>query len=276
MLGKLIKHEWKYIWKKLVLLVLVMIAATVLGVFASTMAASFNESAPDVGSILFFVFGLFGFYGAMIVAVYGLLLISGIRFYKNIYGDEGYITNTLPVSARQLHIAKVIVYTICSLILTVIVMAGMIAVLDVILSSVLQPDASSMTSESLLEPLGISGVGVTIVFILMVIVSSFTNTTSVFASVVWGQTWKRHKKLGAFISYLILTSISAAVGIIATLPSVGVSVVKSTQQYNYTASPTPPDMLMQLFIITTVACLILGIVFYIITDRGMTKKLNLE
>ena len=39
-----------------------------------------------------------------------------VRYYKNVYTDEGYLTNTLPVTARQIVISKLSVGILWSII----------------------------------------------------------------------------------------------------------------------------------------------------------------
>lgn len=110
MLGKLLKHE--FIATKRIYLpiyfVTIVLALIVNGFFALQSRFFDDDSSFSVISTLFIVF-----FTAMFVLVLLCCLMSGpvislYRFYKNVFTDEGYLTNTLPVKPISILVSKLI------------------------------------------------------------------------------------------------------------------------------------------------------------------------
>ena len=62
----------------------------------------------------FLILGLTATFGIILLtcAAFTTAIIIAVRFYKNTYSDEGYLTHTLPVKRGTLLLAKVIAGTI--------------------------------------------------------------------------------------------------------------------------------------------------------------------
>ena len=112
MLGKLIKHEWKAVWKVPALLLgILMIIAAVAGLtFALPIWDSDWIGLPMSGIMLIMMF-----YVAMIGVSLGIVIYLAVRYFKNMFTDEGYLTHTLPVTSRQLLISKVMIMSVWEL-----------------------------------------------------------------------------------------------------------------------------------------------------------------
>ncbi|MCL2034967.1 MAG: hypothetical protein FWG94_09590 [Oscillospiraceae bacterium] len=92
MLGKLIKHQLRDT-ARIIPLSLIVVAFFIIATIISVQAGA------GVPVILFAVFLLFtGF-----LAMYFIIGYCVIRFYKNVYGAEGYLTMTLPVAEKQIY-----------------------------------------------------------------------------------------------------------------------------------------------------------------------------
>ena len=116
MLGKLMKYEWKNIWKAGTLMLLGMLVVTVIGCVVLRMpgVAEFFDSNDVNGAQAWLVISSFAatliLYVIMLLAsTWGMLIFLGIRFYRSMYTDEGYLSHTLPVTANQLFLSKVLV-----------------------------------------------------------------------------------------------------------------------------------------------------------------------
>lgn len=91
MLGKMLKHEWKATWRYLTLLN----AATLLFALIGWVGNMKQLKVHEYLVLLYItVYALFLLASAVVTVV---LLV--MRFYRNLFTDEGYLTNTLPVSA---------------------------------------------------------------------------------------------------------------------------------------------------------------------------------
>lgn len=115
MLGKLLKYDLKRSFK---IVVIFYILALVFG----TMSRLFSLSdTVIVGDIMK---GFFG--GAAISMLFSILINSLINswvlFVKNIYGDESYLTHTLPISKSKIYLSKVLSVIIMLLSSTLVIL----------------------------------------------------------------------------------------------------------------------------------------------------------
>ena len=104
MLGKLFKYEIKATARMILPFYLGMLGLTLLfRIFSAIRTPARLSALYEVFTVLattiFVILIMSTFFVCFIIMV--------TRFYKNIYGDEGYLMNTLPVSAAQNIWAKV-------------------------------------------------------------------------------------------------------------------------------------------------------------------------
>lgn len=136
MLGKLIRYEWKSVWKVETLLAVILIAfalAEALTLQTPMYANLFldQKELPD-GWEAFSIFTIMGGGTVMIMlcvgAVYASMIYFGVRYFRSMFGDEGYLTHTLPVSKKTLIAAKYLTAVIWQILisLAVVVSIGLI------------------------------------------------------------------------------------------------------------------------------------------------------
>ena len=100
MLIKLMKYEWKATWKACAIINFFTVFATILGVFAMK---SLQNGILHKDQFTYIAVILFVFYYLSIIGVsFSMSIYIGVRFYCNLYTDEGYLMHTLPVTKRQL------------------------------------------------------------------------------------------------------------------------------------------------------------------------------
>ncbi len=103
MLKKLLKHEWKETWRIPALACALMIILTLVSVICFTrMSPPANADELNAGA---FVLMMFYVLTISCVSVVVSIYIA-VRFYKNLYTDEGYLMHTLPVTPRQLLVSS--------------------------------------------------------------------------------------------------------------------------------------------------------------------------
>ena len=99
MLGKVLKYDLKYIYKVLIVFYLL----TLVFALFTRLFWSFDNSA--ILNILGFIAS-----GTTISFIISILINNMMRawarFIKNIYGDESYLTHTLPVSKKTIYLSK--------------------------------------------------------------------------------------------------------------------------------------------------------------------------
>lgn len=124
MFGKLLKYEFKATYKWYLILFAVLAALSILmGITAaSTTTPSHLQSNYDSSTSVYWA--LYGFLMLLLVSagsgVYlSNMIITIVRFYKNIFGREGYLTWTLPVTTHQVLLAKLLTAITWSLLCTI-------------------------------------------------------------------------------------------------------------------------------------------------------------
>lgn len=110
MLRKLLKYDFKAVIKLWLIGVIAILLLSVLGGFAIKVDTFERELPPLVYTISVLV-EIFTFIGYAAFSVLTQVLIF-IRFYKNFFTDEGYLTFTLPVSRSKLLNSKLIMCTV--------------------------------------------------------------------------------------------------------------------------------------------------------------------
>ncbi len=143
MLGKLIKYEFKALYKKVLLCVAggLLISILTLLMFQLTAASDGNNIMLQ----LFLSSGMiFSILAMLAVSILTLVFIIH-RFYTNLYNDEGYLTFTLPVSSSQLLWSKLI----SGAVWTIIAGIGVIASFGILFVGILET-AGNYVGEDLL------------------------------------------------------------------------------------------------------------------------------
>ena len=116
MLGKLLKYEFMAEWKKYVIIFggMIFLALSLLILNKGFMSGE-NYIVQAASSLILTAFIMLCMFALFIVFVF-----STIRFYKNMFRDEGYLMNTLPCTVGQ-HLASKIISTYAWSAATVIV-----------------------------------------------------------------------------------------------------------------------------------------------------------
>ncbi|MCR5507407.1 MAG: hypothetical protein K6F34_01840 [Lachnospiraceae bacterium] len=126
MLKKLFLHEWKDSWKIMTLLSAAVLVLSLIGAFLFQVD-DVLDSGGDVGgpiiALMYTSYFMVYFLSILALSVMVTLLFY-IRFYKNLYTDQGYLMHTLPVTPKQLIWSKAFVAIIWRVISGVVVVSG--------------------------------------------------------------------------------------------------------------------------------------------------------
>ena len=189
MLGKLLKYDLKWIYK----LVIVFYALAFIFSLFSRMFLNIGDSL--LWSILSKISS--GIAVSMLVSsIINTLMRSWVRFVRNIYKDEGYLTNTLPVSKRDIYLSKVLSSIIIMLTTTIVIITCLFICyyskenID-ILKRVLEITASSYNTSVIKLILTIGMIFfLELTFILLVgytgiIIGHSSNNNKIVKSIIW-------------------------------------------------------------------------------------------
>ena len=272
MLGKLMKYEWKNIWKAGTLMLLGMLVVTVIGCVVLRMPGGLvteiadgnNMNATQSWFVLSsFVATLILYVIMLLASTWGMLIFLGIRFYRSMYTDEGYLSHTLPVTANQLFLSKVLVSGVWYLFITIGIGISVVALIVSLmtgllnigeLSSVLTQyngniweflaDAFYELGRTYEEEMGINLLHYGITLLLTYVAGPFITMVTLFGALTIGQLSSKHKGLMGILAYAGLTILSSIIG--STVQSAfmfGANVANSaSDEINMTISiPTDDD-----------------------------------
>ncbi len=129
MLGKLLKYDLKYIYRYWWIGALTTIALSFVGGFCIKIGTVEEEPAFPVVMMFFLMMFLIIF----AISSFALLtsIIIFVRFYKNFFSDEGYLTFTLPIKKGTLLNSKLIAGTLAQLSSTAVIITNIFIMLAI-------------------------------------------------------------------------------------------------------------------------------------------------
>ena len=101
MLGKLLKYDLKWVYKLIIIFYILAITFSVIGRAFSTIE---NSLVFEIVSQIAFGTAI----SMMVSSLINTLMRLWVRFNRNVYKDESYLTHTLPVRKQEIFISKVI------------------------------------------------------------------------------------------------------------------------------------------------------------------------
>ncbi|MGT2932784.1 ABC transporter permease [Streptococcus catagoni] len=263
MLKKLLKYEFKSIGKWYFALNAGIIAIAAL--LSISIKWFHLESETNNATYVIFnqilPFTLILIFGALVAgSLLATLLIIINRFNQNIYGREGYLTMTLPVSEHKIILTKLISSMICGFFnALVLVVATAILVIPQISSSDLERFVN------ITFPFINKNWEVASLFITSYILSSIAGILVIYLSISLGQLSNNRRRLKAFMYYFAITIIvSTAVTFI------------NFKLLNIGPKDTTYLLGIRYYLIICVETLLEIILFYFITFGIMKNKLNLQ
>ena len=287
------KYEWKNIWKAGTLMLLGMLVVTVIGCVVLRMPGGLVTEIADGNNMnatqSWFVLSSFVATLIMLLAsTWGMLIFLGIRFYRSMYTDEGYLSHTLPVTANQLFLSKVLVSGVWYLFITIGIGISVVALIVSLmtgllnigeLSSVLtqyngniwefMADAFYELGRTYEEEMGINLSHYVITLLLTYVAGPFITMVTLFGALTIGQLSSKHKGFMGILAYAGLTILSSIIG--STVQSAfmfGTNVMSSSGGFSVTT-----NMAYDINVITSllIAAIMYGVSYYI-----MNRKLNLD
>ena len=165
MLRKLLKYDLRPIFRFWWIAAIITTGLSVIGGFCQR--AYYNyENLPWSIDLMLSLFSGLATLGSLALPVLTLVLIF-VRFYKNFFSDEGYLTFTLPVSRRTLMLSKIISGT-----LGLSASTGVCLLNSVIKSSIAYYDLKEATPEVPTEPMTDLEIFYTLVYFLEIIIGA--------------------------------------------------------------------------------------------------------
>lgn len=194
----------------------------------------------------------------------------GQRFYKTTFTDEGYLTNTLPVTPGQI---------LNSRFLTALLWSFLDAA---ILIFCLSLTMRMHFVKEFLYQLGAEGVNNSFMLLFwgLIFIGLLLTLISIFCSVAIGNLFSGHKVMGSVITFFFLNFVLQFVALIPLLFYLPEFLRMPSGSYALlefqTLFPDAYHAMFMVFIWETLLYLIVCVVLYLLTWRVMDKNLNLE
>lgn len=269
MLGKLIKYDLKALNRFMFIIHAFLLAAAILGRIFLTGRLDFRSQELNLTLLL----TSYMLYLLVIVAAsLGTYMVIAVRFYKSIFSDEGYLTNTLPVTRSSILLSKMI-------------SGGLWTVLDVclialstyiLLSTTFLKEMLITHQTDIIQELNFSNITelthCIYIIVFIFIISALSALPIIYASIILGQLFENHKILGSVVVYFALTTL---ISLLSTI-LMGVTGLLKDAMTMANTSINFREYLMQLFTICTILTVSFAVVSYIVSHIVFNKKLNLS
>ncbi|MBQ3546951.1 MAG: hypothetical protein IJA44_00555 [Clostridia bacterium] len=273
MVKKLLKYEAKYYARTLIIIEAVIFALAIFTRFLLFF---------EFDSIIYYIlqgssYAMFGLaaYAALIVT----FILCIVRFYKNLFSNEGYLSFTLPVSTSQHLFAKLFSAVVYSVVVFISVIAAfLITISGDILNAV--TDAGIYLLKNLIAELPKGGtvhlVLYVIEFIIIMLLSAISSFLLYYCFIAIGQTAKKNRILLSVGCYFIY---SAAIQIFSTIFSIVMTIAEPYIPYaaiERFVDAHPFAFFHIIFVALIVWSIIIIAICYLIVHRIISRKLNLE
>jgi hypothetical protein len=281
MLGKLIKHDFKAISRLLLIfhafyLLMVVIMRFTVTARMENMISSSISSAPSAFQITVLVATYIAFFILLMGLSYGTAIIIVMRFYRNLFTDQAYLTRTLPVTAGQHLLSKTIVGFVWSLANTVISIIGAMIVLA---------PGKEFTDfwNTIVSELAAMGYGVEVRWtniliwlVITIIAGSFNGVAMYYGCVAIGQLFQKHRVLAAIITYFVITTVTSLVAFVVSFSSSMRMTSRIIEMGETQVNLVMSEYILNLLIWSSVAAILIGAGFYVVSYFIMKKRINVQ
>ena len=275
MLGKLLKHEFKATARTMLPMFGVVVLLSLLANLSFAQIADAENGALD---ILFGLFIFAFFLGLFTMGVMAMVVMIQ-RFYKNVLGDEGYLTLTLPVNVHEIVWSKLIVSFVWFLATGLIAMAAVFIAVFTLTYTELGEMFQNMPSfgemlrlffeKTSITPLQLTGAIAQ--FAAMIILSSLTTCLHFYAAMALGHSFSNNKVL---LSVVFFIAISFVFSFVSSL--LGIFVEGLAMTVTVEAGSSVMTTLQELSLGSMIYTLIEGVILYLLTTYCLKHRLNLS
>ena len=277
MLSRLIHHEWKETWRIPVISFIVILFLTlVCFICFRQMEPPADEDSINAGAfVIMMLYCLIISCISMVVTIY-----IAIRFYRNLYTDEGYLMHTLPVTPRQLILAKLLVAALWVFVLSMLALWAICCIMLFGLPAMAlvdMPVVISSLMEYFPQIFGMGPVAFLLFYVVLSLVSSFSNVLIAYAAVSLGQLFTKHKVMASVLCYIGFTMLIQTISTLLMTPSL-TRLVLSQDMVN-TASGIPAYFgayMREILLLSMAGSAICAVISYILTEYIMRRQLNLD
>lgn len=268
MLGKLIKYDLKYGVRIFIVLHFVLLCACTLGRFFVMERIDFSAPVNTIiSALIVFMSVLILLFTAV---CFGITALIAVRFYKNLFTDEGYLTWTIPATPTQHLTAKIISGVIWECGNLLLCYLG----LWILFSGSNVTTAYAVIAEKVAQSLGglaISQFGLTCLFYGLL--GTIGSVIIIYLCICIGQLFPGHRVMCSIVVYFILTAVTQ---LLTFAFMFAFNIAPGTTNYALMTEGDATQYLLTAFRISAIMAVLQAIAGYIGVHYIMHKKVNLS
>lgn len=212
---------------------------------------------------------------SIIVCIVMTVVVGVVRFHKNLYTSEGYLTFTLPVTSGQLIFTKLVMLLTFTLIgIAVILTSASVAMLGDVLIEVFR--AIGYILKMYFEHLGANGLFYIIEVAVLLLVSVIYQYLLYYSCITIGQTAKKNRVFMAFVTYFVYYLITQVFGTIFLIVGMVFGEMGILGRISKVISEHPYASAHVIFATLIAFFTVLCVALYFVNRHIMNRKLNLE
>ena len=270
MVKKLLKHEFKYYLRILIFIIPIVLSV---GIAFRLLLIFPNESVYyQILVFLFYSLVMFTMGASLIFAE----ILGVIRFFKNMYGSEGYLTFSLPVSNKQHLFVKAFTNITCMFIVLFVNLLSIGIVLTAIPQHFGWDWMFVVVQKIIQEPSLLHIFAYLFEFNILVFVLAIASTGLIYLCISIGQLVNKNRillSIGVYYGYSVVTEIIYSsiyitfifMGALGILDPIGEFIANNPILFVH--------LLLNFFIAATVA---IAFLYYSLVLKIMNNRLNLE
>ncbi len=263
MLGKLLKYDFKWVYKVVLIFNILSIIFAIISRISSLIPDSylFNFISGFTGGLAI---------GFIICAIINLIIRSWVRFINNVYKDESYLTHTLPVSKNAIYFSKILSAILCLLITTIVAIICLFICFyskeNITFLKELFTMITNTYNVSVIMFLLIISLVLFLEIILIVIIG--------YVAIIFGYSKNNYRTIYSlvygFLMYFAMQVVSLILVFVFGLVNIDVmNIIKTTNTINMPTVKT-------IFILAIIMYLIYNILFVILGSKKFQKGVNVE
>ena len=271
MLKKLFVHEWKDSWKLVTIFNAILVVFTIIGIFALYNGNWLEAMDKNAWYASVYVSYFMLYYFAILALGLATTIYFLMRFYKNLYTDQGYLMHTLPVTSHQLILSKAFVMYIWQLI------SGCVMIVSILLlvnSLVLGMENTSIFIEIFkldFDDLNLTFLDVLCCFIVLLILIGAQIFSIMFGylAISLGQLSKNHKLISSIGIYV---GMQAALQMLFSILQLGFNLAA----INMKVEDISEGLVFAILLLVAIVIFAADAGMYMGSNHIMKNKLNLE
>lgn len=269
MVKKLLKHEAIFYYRTMLPMLIVL-----LGMGIITRFVWFFEGENTTFSIVS-TSALIVLIVAMVVGIVMSVIVGVKRFYTNLFTSEGYFSFTLPVTTSQHIFTKTLMAVACFIAtLIAVCISGAIAMGTDVLFEVFK--AMAYLAGLYFKSTGVHGVFYIIEVVILFLLSITATYLLLYACITMGQLARKNRVLAAFGVYFAYYVLCQVVGTVFVILFYTYHKYIPFERLLEFASNHPFAAGHWLFVICIAIAALFCIVYFVICNVIMKKRLNLE